>query len=138
MEASMSMGVLDKARELADAISSCNELATLKQAAEKIDGDDTSAGMLREYQEKQAVARQASNAGLELPPEHAQEIQGLQQRIDNNQHIQEFAKAQGSFYSLIDQVNDIIAQAVMGKSAPEPQEPEVGGEGHVHGPGCSH
>lgn len=135
MVASMSMGVLDKAQELADAISTCDELAVLKRAAERIDTDETASTMLREFQEKQATTKQAGSAGLQLPPEHTSEMQSLQGRIDSNQFIQDFAQAQGNFNDLIERVNDIIAAAVLGM---EQQEDEPEHHSHEHGPGCRH
>ena len=138
MATPVSTGVLDKAMELADAISNCEELSTLKIAAENIDSDDAAAAVLREYQEKQAVAKKASAAGLSLPPEHDEELQTLQQRIDSNESIKDFAQAQGNFYDLIERVNEIIAAAIMGRGSSAPEDPDSEGEGHVHGPGCSH
>lgn len=135
--ARMSENVLDKAQELAEVISSCEELAVLKRAAEQIDADNEASAMLKEFQQKQATVEQAHASGIELPREQVVEIQALQAQIHEYQCIQDFAKAQGNFNDLMNRVNDIIAAAVMGTPPEEPAESHDHG-GHVHGPGCSH
>lgn len=135
--ARMSEGVLDKAQQLAEEISGCEELAVLRRAAEEIDADNEASEMLKEFQQKQATAEQAHASGIELPREQIIEIQALQAQIHEYQCIQDFAKAQGNFNDLMNRVNDIIAAAVMGAPDEEQPEPHDHG-GHVHGPGCSH
>lgn len=135
--ARMSESVLDKAQQLAEVISSCDELEVLRRAAEQIDADDKASAMLKEFQAKQATAEQAHASGIELPREQIVEIQAMQAQIHEYQCIQDFAKAQGNFNDLMNRVNDIIAAAVMGAPDEEQPEPQDHG-GHVHGPGCSH
>jgi cell fate (sporulation/competence/biofilm development) regulator YlbF (YheA/YmcA/DUF963 family) len=106
--------VLDKAQELAEAISTCEELNTLRLAAERVDTDEAATFALKRFQEKQQVLQRAAESGLELPQEQISEIQSLQEEIRDIPTIREFALAQSQFNALIDRVNDIIASAVMG------------------------
>jgi cell fate (sporulation/competence/biofilm development) regulator YlbF (YheA/YmcA/DUF963 family) len=124
--------VLDKAQELAEAISDSDELATLRTAAEQVDTDEAATGALKKFQEKQETIQMAARSGLELPPEQMAEMQTLQGQIREIPSIQNFAEAQGQFNALIDQVNDIIAGAVMGIVPGATQA-----DPHEHGPGCS-
>ncbi len=124
--------VLEKAQELADAISVSDELTKLRSAAEKVDTDEKATTALKKFQEKQETIQMAARSGLELPPERMAEMQTLQGQIQQIPSIQDFAHAQGNFNALIDKVNDIIAGAVMGIS---PESAQSGP--HEHGPGCS-
>ena len=124
--------VLEKAQELADAISVSDELTKLRSAAEKVDTDEKATTALKKFQEKQETIQMAARSGLELPPEQMAEMQTLQGHIQQIPSIHDFAHAQGNFNALIDKVNDIIAGAVMGVSPGSEQA-----DPHKHGPGCS-
>ncbi len=124
--------VLSKAQELASAISESEELAQLRVAAEKVDNDEAATAALKQFQEKQETIQMATRTGLELPPEQMAEMQTLQGKIREIPSIQGFAEAQNQFNALIDQVNDVIAGAVMGAAPGAVQE-----EPHQHGPGCN-
>ena len=124
--------VLDKAQELAEAISDSDELLQLRDAAEKVDTDETATFALKRFQEKQETLQRAAQSGLELPPEQINEIQSIQEEIRAITTIRDFAEAQNEFNTLIDQVNNIIASAVMGVHPGAVQE-----DPHEHGPGCS-
>lgn len=124
--------VVDKAQELAEAISASDELSTLRDAAEKVDTDEAATFALKRFQEKQETLQRAAQSGLELPKEQLTEMQSLQDEIRGIPTIRDFAEAQNQFNTLIDQVNDIIAGAVMGVHPGAVQD-----DSHDHGPGCS-
>lgn len=123
----MSM-VITKAQELADAISESDELTGLKEAAERLDSDETANEALTRFQEKQQVIQRAATSGLQLPDEQMEELKQMQEQIRTIPVVQEFANAQSSFNTLMGQVNDIIAAAVTG------EEP---GDSSCSSPGCS-
>ena len=122
--------VLDKAQELAAAISDSEELGQLKQAAGRVDGDEAATDALKKFSEKQEMVQRAASSGLQLPPEQMEELQEMQGQIRDIPSIQDFASAQTSFNQLMDQVNDIISAAVMGR------EPGEASESHEHGSSC--
>ena len=126
----MSM-VVDKAEELANAISESEELVQLRQAAERVDNDEKASAALQKFSEKQEMVQRAASSGLQLPPEQMEELQEMQSQIREIPSIQDFATAQMGFNQLMDRVNDIISAAVMGR------EPGEGPEGHSHGSSCS-
>jgi cell fate (sporulation/competence/biofilm development) regulator YlbF (YheA/YmcA/DUF963 family) len=119
--------VLEKARELAEAISLCDELADLRDAAEKVEGDEAATQMIERLKEKQEVVRRAASSGLELPEEQISELKNLQGEIGDIASVKEFNMAQGNFNNLMEQVNNIIATALSGDSG---EDPESGGCGH--------
>lgn len=123
--------ILDKAQELADAISASEELVLLREAAEKVDNDEAATTALQKFQEKQEMVQRAASSGLQLPPEQMEELQEMQAEIRDIPSIQGFASAQTSFNELMDKVNEIISCAVMGKQPGE--EPD----GESCSPGCS-
>lgn len=123
--------VLDKAQELADAISGSEELGTLRQAAEAVDNDEAATVALKKFQEKQEMVQRAASSGLQLPPEQMEELQSMQGEIRDIPSIQGFAEAQGNFNQLMDQVNEIISAAVMGR------QPGEGSGKSCSDPGCS-
>ncbi|MHB1361747.1 MAG: YlbF family regulator [Thermoleophilia bacterium] len=122
--------VLDKAQELAAAISDSEELGQLKQAAGRVDGDEAATDALKKFSEKQEMVQRAASSGLQLPPEQMEELQEMQGQIRDIPSIQDFASAQTCFNQLMDQVNQIISAAVMGR------EPGEGPDGHGHESSC--
>lgn len=121
--------VIAKAEELADALSESQELTELREAAEKLDGDETANAAMSRFQEKQEMVQRAATSGLQLPEEQMQEIKNMQAQIREIPTVQEFAQAQTNFNDLMGQVNNIIAAAVMG--------PDVDNSDGRQEPGCS-
>lgn len=121
--------VLEKAQELAEAIADSDELVELRDAAEKVEVDETATSMIGRLQEKQEVVRRAASSGLELPEEQISELKDLQVKIGDIPTVQDFNVAQGKFNTLMEQVNGIIAGAL---SDGEPEQDE----GCAPGPGC--
>lgn len=107
--------VLSKAEELAAAISDCEELGVLREAAQKVDSDDAANAALQKFSEKQEMVQRAASSGLQLPPEQMEELQEMQAQIRDIPTIKDFAEAQGNFNQLMDKVNEVISAAVMGR-----------------------
>lgn len=122
--------VLDRAQELAEAISDSQELEELRVAAERLDDDEIASAAIKQFQEKQEVVRRAASSGLELPEDQINELKEMQGRIGDIPSVQDFTAAQNGFNVLMSKVNDIIAAAVTGVT---PGEEEGGSE---CGPGC--
>lgn len=123
--------VLDKAQELADAISDSDELEELRVTAERLDEDEIASAAIKRFQEKQETVRRAASSGLELPEDHINELKEMQGTISDIPTVQDFAAAQNNFNLMMSKVNDIIATAVTG-SLPEEDDGGNGGSG-----GCS-
>lgn len=132
--------VLSKAEELAAAISDCEELGLLREAAQNVDSDEAANAALQKFSEKQEMVQRAASSGLQLPPEQMEELQEMQTQIRDIPAIKDFATAQGSFNQLMDQVNEIISAAVMGR---EPGDVDdcgcaPGADSSSGGCGCGH
>jgi cell fate (sporulation/competence/biofilm development) regulator YlbF (YheA/YmcA/DUF963 family) len=106
--------VLDRAQELADAISDSDELEELRVAAQKLDDDEIATAAIKRFQEKQEVVRRAASSGLELPEDQISELKEIQGQISDIPAVQDFAAAQDGFNTLMSKVNDIIAASVTG------------------------
>jgi len=130
MGAKKMSSVINRAEELASAICDCEELGLLRQAAERVDNDEAATAALQKFSEKQEMVQRAASSGLQLPPEQMEELQEMQGQIRDIPTIQDFASAQTGFNQLMDQVNEIISAAVMGR------EPGEVPEGHSHGSSC--
>jgi|SRR5665811_779959 len=136
--------ILSKAEELAAAISDCDELGVLREAAQKVDSDEEASAALQKFSEKQEVVQRAASSGIELPPEQMEELQEMQGKIRDIPSIKEFATAQGSFNQLMDKVNEIISAAVMGREPGEAADcgcapgADSNDSGNGGGCGCSH
>lgn len=118
--------VLEKAQELAEAISLCDELADLRDAAQKVEGDEAATIMIERLKEKQEVVRRAASSGLELPEDQISELKSLQGEISEIDSVREFNMAQGNFNTLMEQVNNIIATALSGETGEEPDSSDCG------------
>lgn len=126
--------VIDKARELADAISDSEELTDLRDAAQKVEGDETATSMIERFREKQEVAQRAASSGLQMPDEQISDLKAMQGQINSIPSIQVFNEAQGKFNKLMEQVNTIIATAL--SSQEEGEGPDSCSPGS--GCGCGH
>lgn len=127
--------VLDKAQELADAISDSEELEELRVAAERLDEDEIASAAIKQFQEKQETIRRAASSGLELPEDQISALKELQGRIGEIPAVQSFASAQDGFNMMMSKVNDIISTAVTGSI---PGEEEGGSDCSSGGCGCGH
>ncbi len=108
------MSVVEKAKELADAISECDELKELRSAEARMTLDPAAQDILKEFQEKQREFYELQMTGGELNDTQKADVKRIEAAMSNNQYISAFVAAQGKFEELLKSVNVIIGKAISG------------------------
>lgn len=122
--------VLEKAGELADAITACPEINKLK-AAEVVMGQDAAAQeIIAEFTKLQGEFQQTIEEGKELSADQEAARDALEVKMEANSSIKSYFDAQQAFEGLLQSVNMLIGRAISGDS-------ECGSDcGSDCGPGC--
>lgn len=111
------MSILDKARELADAISESPELAKMRETEIAMGQDAAAQEIIAEFQQKQQEYYEIQMRGEELNDIQKQVIASIEDKMSGNPFISAYLDAQGKFEELLKSVNFIITRAISGESA---------------------
>lgn len=106
--------IFTKAKELADAISGSQELATLKEAEMQMMMDTEARSIIEEYQ---TIQMDAMNNGMnfeDLPEEQKARVEELEGLMNDNANISAFLGANQAFEQILRSVNMIISSAING------------------------
>lgn len=106
--------IFTKAKELADAISGSQELATLKEAEMQMMMDTEARSIVEEYQ---TIQMDAMNNGMnfeDLPEEQKARVEELEGLMNDNANISAFLGANQAFEQILRSVNMIISSAING------------------------
>ncbi|MDA8236064.1 MAG: YlbF family regulator [Clostridia bacterium] len=123
----MSQDIMEKARELADALADSSELANLRDAEVKMFNDSGAQVILDEFQGVQEKIHEAYNQGEEPDEGLKKQAKGIEEKMKGNPNIASYIDAQQEFESLLQSVNTVISNAISG---------EEGGCGPGCGGGC--
>lgn len=110
------MSIMDKARELAEAIAECEELKAMRSAEARMSLDPKAQEIIQEFQEKQRDFYNIQMSGGELNEQQKAEVQQIEQRMRQNENIRNFVEAEQKFEKLLNEVNLIIAQGITGET----------------------
>ncbi|MDA8213010.1 MAG: YlbF family regulator [Clostridia bacterium] len=117
--------VLNKAKELAEAITECPELLALRDAEIAMGKDPGAQEIIAEFQEKQREFQEAVAGGKELTTEQEAARDALEEKMENNEFIRGYFEAQQKLENLLQAVNMVVGRAISGEDVSE------------CGPGCS-
>lgn len=110
------MSVIDKARELGEEISNSVELNQMRETQNAMLADPEAKSIVEEFNAKQKYYMTLQQKGVELTDSQKQDVQDLEQRMVDNPLIINFFRAQQSFEKMLEQINEIISQAITGES----------------------
>lgn len=110
--------IIEKARELGQMLSECDEFKALKGAEEMQLSDPEAQELMMEYANtREALAKKASDTDITK-----EELEGIQteaqeafNKLCTNKNITRYIEANKAFSTLIEQVNAIIAYYVKGE-----------------------
>lgn len=110
--------IIEKARELGQMLSECDEFKALKGAEEMQLADPEAQELMMEYANtREALAKKASDTNITK-----EELEGIQteaqeafNKLCTNKNITRYIEANKAFSTLIEQVNAIIAYYVKGE-----------------------
>lgn len=124
------MSILDKARDLAEAIAESEELAEVRKTEIAMGQDPAAQVIIAEFQEKQKEYYEIQMRGEELNDIQKQVIASIEQKMTANPHISAYISAQEKMEKMLRSVNFIITKAISGEGS---CGPECGSD---CGPGC--
>lgn len=127
------LSVIAKAHELAKALKESDEWVRLERAREEISSREAAKIMLRDFNAKQLLLYQKQLQGQEPTEQEINELQTMLHNISFNPYVREFLEAEQALGALIQQVQEILSQALgIGSvgddgesiSEPTPREPK--------------
>ncbi|MGB9802594.1 YlbF family regulator [Desulfofundulus sp.] len=116
------MSVIAKARELGEEIAHSHELTAMIQAQQAMLQDPTAKQIIDEFHHKQRFLQMIQSRGLELTESQKAEVEDLEKRMLDNPLITEFFRAQQTFEQLLEEINQIISEAISGSQHSCPSE----------------
>lgn len=106
------MYVYDKANELARALSESEEYKSYKASKEKVDKNNRSKEMLKDFKKKQFELQAMQLSGQKPDEAKLSQIQSLYQVIILNPDIAEYLNAELKFSQMFSDIYNIIGKAV--------------------------
>jgi cell fate (sporulation/competence/biofilm development) regulator YlbF (YheA/YmcA/DUF963 family) len=111
------VSVIAKARELGKEIARSQELAAMLKAQQAMLQDPGARQIIDEFHEKQRFLQMLQSQGLELTESQKADVEDLEKRMLDNPLITEFFRAQQSFEQLLEEINQIISEAISGSQS---------------------
>ncbi|MCL6636296.1 MAG: YlbF family regulator [Peptococcaceae bacterium] len=108
------MSVIAKARELGEEIARSHELAAMIQAQQAMLQDPVARQIIDEFHQKQRLLQMIQTRGLELTESQKADVEDLEKRMLDNPLITEFFRTQQNFEQLLEEINQIISDAISG------------------------
>ncbi|MHB8986179.1 MAG: YlbF family regulator [Eubacteriales bacterium] len=106
------MSVIDKAKQLGEEIANSKELKEMREAELMMTKDPEALNIIQNFNEKQRVFRTIQEQGLELTDSQKKEVEDLESRMIENPFIYNFFKSQQTFEKVLEQINNIIGEAI--------------------------
>lgn len=106
--------VLDKAKDLAEAIASSEEIETMRKHEITMGNDPEAIAIVQEFQTTQRALYEKQSNGTELTEEEKGQVKDIEAKMEANENIRNYLDAQLKFENLLQGVNFIISQAISG------------------------
>lgn len=111
------MSILQKARELGEEIASSVELGEMRDAEVAMMSNAEASQLVKEFNDTQRKFMELKSKGVDLTREQVDEVEDMERRVLDNPLIVDFFRKQQSFEKIIEEINDIISQAIAGGSS---------------------
>ncbi len=108
------MSILEKAHALGQEIAVSKELNDMKEAEHELMHDEAAQKIVLEFNEKQKSFMAMQQQGQELSESQKAEVKDLEERMLENPLIHRFFQAQQDFEKVLEEINNIISQAISG------------------------
>jgi len=106
------MDVLNKAKDLAEAITSSESYTTYQTLKKALYKDEAIAGPLSLFEAKQANLQRMQMLGEPLNPDELQDAQELFDELNANEDVKKFFEAEFDFNKMIAEVSKILGDAM--------------------------
>jgi len=111
------MSVLEKAYELGQEILASEELYDMKHAEQSMMQDLEAQSIIQEFDTKQKKYLEMQRQGQQLTDAQKQEVADLEKRMLENPLIYSYFQAQQKFEKVLEEINNIISQAISGNDS---------------------
>lgn len=108
------MSILEKAYALGQEIATSKELNDMKEAEQELMRDEIAQKIIKDFNEKQKNYMTMQQQGLELTESQKADVKDMEQRMLENPLIYRFFEAQQGFEKVLEEINNIISQAISG------------------------
>ena len=111
--------ILEKARELGEAIIESEEFKALKKAELEQEQDEEAMALLKEYSELRTSLAQEIQKGDVSEDEMSairEKLEEAYEKVTTNDHITAYINAQRDFQTVLDQMNQIITFHITGEN----------------------
>ncbi|OAT81405.1 YlbF family regulator [Desulfotomaculum copahuensis] len=109
------MSVIEQARLLGDEIARSPELAAMRDAQEAMLGDSRAQEIIQEFQDKQKAFQMIQSQGHQLTESQKKDAEEMERRMMEHPLIVDFFRAQQDFEGMLEQINNIISEAISGR-----------------------
>lgn len=111
------MSIMEKAMELGQEIANSVELNEMKNAELAMLQNEEAKKIIEGFNQKQQYYMELQRQGQELTASQKEDVKQVEEAMLDNPLIYNFFKAQQNFERILEQINNIISQAIMGNSA---------------------
>lgn len=109
------MSILEKAHALGQEIATSKELNDMREAEQELMRDEVAQRIIQEFNEKQKSFMAMQQQGQELSESQKTEVKDLEERMLDNPLIYRFFQAQQGFEKILEEINNIISEAISGE-----------------------
>lgn len=113
------MSVLEKAKELADALTVSPELNDMREKEKLVKADSEARKLMDKISARQMELYQLQTEGKEPSPELMEMLSGLQEEMERNNKVMDYLGAQEKMGKILQEVNKMISEALSGGSCEE-------------------
>ncbi|MDD2498367.1 MAG: YlbF family regulator [Desulfitobacteriaceae bacterium] len=113
------MSVLEKAKELADALTVSPELNDMREKEKLVKADSEASQLMDKISARQMELYQLQTEGKEPSPELMEMLRGLQEEMERNNKVMDYLGAQEKMGKILQEVNKMISEALSGGSCEE-------------------
>lgn len=106
------MNIYDKAHELARELKSCPEVIEFRNSSEKVQSNDLSAKMIKNFREVQMQAYSEHMKNGKVSEETEKKVQSLAAVISMNSDVASYLQAEGKFAIIWEDIIKILNDAI--------------------------
>ncbi len=102
--------ITDLAKQLGKALGETQEYKTFQEKSKIIEKDKELQKLLKTLNEKKIEIDKKLRTGKPVEPEEKREIKDIEDKLRNNKTFMEFARAQESYFNILNKINQAMAE----------------------------
>ena len=106
------MSIIEKAKELGEAIVDSQEYQNLKTAETEMYQNEEAKAILDDFNAQQKRLQMAQTNGKPITEKQQNELQNIQNKMQGNEKVMEFMQAQHQFNQVMETINQTISSVL--------------------------